>query len=396
MGFLVNEKQFINDNIFKYEERMNSQYSQFLDKAPTYVSYYHISNIESITDTGLLNVEQILGPNSPLKYKQINDFPIYGVEQVLLDLNDEEEGLNTSFEGEAIILPNTVKPLPNDFFTISYMDSNYLFMVTQISYDTIKSNNYYKINFTIKSLDGDGVSKLASQTTEKFTCIVENIGTQEKCIIRNDDLSLILKLNTIYKNIVNRYKMLFFNKKYNNFIFVTEDIKIYDKYLSHFMNTNKILNEKYDYETVFLTNEDPTNTFLYEYETSLFRNIETLNKSKLKHVDYSQRLISNPQSCFRFYRDNAVRSVSFLNGTIPYISHELIDRIKSKEVLQTDGIVNKILIDYFNKSTTSIASLDLTALEDYDYIDYSFESFVLIPVILYILRYYYSIFMAIK
>ena len=61
MGFKFDEKTLVNNNIFKYEDKLNSSYTRFLDKTPTYVTYYNINTIESTVDLGFSNVEKILG-----------------------------------------------------------------------------------------------------------------------------------------------------------------------------------------------------------------------------------------------------------------------------------------------------------------------------------------------
>jgi hypothetical protein len=398
MGFLIDDKKFINDNIFKYEERMNSQYSRFLDKNPTFVTYYHINNITSTTDNGFQNVERVLGAESPIRFKQINDFPVYGIEQIILELSEEDQGLDISFDSELIILPNTIQPLPDDFFTISYLDKNYLFRVTGVNYDTIKSNNYYKITFTAKSLTADGIANLQLQVEEKYNCIIRNIGTQEKCLIKEDDYANILKLNDVYAQLALQYKMLFFNKKYNSFIINIEDIELYDKYLTYFINEHKLFMERYDYNTTFLINEDSTNTFMIEYEKCFYRIIEKQKKILLPDsLLYSQGYVKNVNSIFHYYRDLRVKSVNFTSlDTIPYVNSDIIQRIKSGIKLETEGILTSILIDYFNNSITSIYNIDIEKLKSIDYIDYNLESFILIPVILYIIRYYYSKFMTIN
>lgn len=146
MGQILQDKVFLNANIFQFEKRLESQYTIFLDKIPTFVTYYHISVNNSMTDSGFLNVDEIVGNDSPIKFQKIDDFPIYGIEAIQLDLSDEDEGLNSSYESEGIILPNTIKPLPNDYFTITYLSKEYIFMVNNIDYDTIKSNNFDKFN----------------------------------------------------------------------------------------------------------------------------------------------------------------------------------------------------------------------------------------------------------
>lgn len=223
MGYLLDEKKMINDNIFLYEERLNSQLSRFLEKSPTFVTYYHINDNESTVDLGFQNIERILGPNSPVRFNEIKDFPIYGIDQIILSLSDELQGVDSSYEGDAIILPNTITPYPNDMFTVNYLDQTYLFMVTEVAYDTIKSNNYYKITFTVKSMDQTHIDYLTNQTNDKFHCILDNIGTKEKAIIRSDDLDQLILLNEIYKNIAEYFKLLFFNAKYNSFLFKNAD-----------------------------------------------------------------------------------------------------------------------------------------------------------------------------
>ncbi len=395
MGHLIDEQSFINNNIFKYEERMNSQYSRFLDKTPTFTTYFNIDNITSITDTGFLNVERIIGSNSPVKFKQINDFPVYGVESVLLDLSDDEVGLDISYDGELIILPNTIVPLPNDCFTISYLNKDYLFMVTDVKFDTIKSNNYYKISFTIKSLSSETRLQLLSQVDENYNCILTNIGTQEKCIIRSDMYEKILFMNTTYREICNKYKTLFYNLRYNSFLFVNDvdSMKYYDKYLTHFINTHKLFNEKYDYDTLFLINEDDSHTFPIEYEKSLYRILERNKKSLLSnHINYSITGINNATSIFKYYNDNVIKSIYFSNIGDPYISDELLNNI-STGTSSIENIVHKTIIDYFNNSINVIDEFNMEPLAEIDYINYDLNSFILIPIVLFILRTYYNKFM---
>lgn len=395
MGFLIDEKQFINDNIIQFEDRLNSQYSRFLDKNPTFVTYYHINNIESITDTGLNNIEQIIGPNSPLKFQKISDFPVYGVESILLDLVEDDEGLTSSYDGELIILPNTIKPLPGDFFTIDYLGRQFLFMVNEVKYDTIKSNNYYKISFHIDSLEEDITDNLEKQIQEKYNCVFRNIGTQEKCLILEDDVEKLQKLNNIYKLIVDKYKVLFFNKRYNSFIFedVENNIKIYDKFLTEFIIRNKLFQEKYNYNTLFLVNEDSSNRLPVEYENSVYRNIEKNKKELINNVTYGYSIIKNVDSVFNLYNDVYIRGINFVNNDFDYINPSLIEQIQTLEKSEDNNVVYNTIIDHFNNRLDSIYTFDLDELDDVMYINYDFETFILIPILLYIIKLYVNKFM---
>jgi len=395
MGYLIDEKQFINQNIILYEEKMNSQYSRFLDKNPTFVTYYHINNIESIADTGFQNVEAIIGDNSPLRYQKIKDFPIYGLDPILPDLSDDEEGLTISYDSELIILPNTIKPTPHDFFTIDHLGKTFLFMVNDVKYDTIKSNNYYKISFHIDSVDDDETENLEKQVQEVYNCIFRNIGTQEKCLILEEDAEKLKKLNDIYKLIVDRYKILFFNKRYNSFIFedVKNNVKVYDKFLTEFIIRNKLFQEKYNYNTLYLVNEDPTNRFPVEYEHCIYRIIERNKKESINNIRCGYNIIRNQDSIFNVYSDIYIRGINFVNDEFDYINPDLIEQIQTGEKFYNNTVVYDTIVDHFNGRLDAIYAFDLTRLEDIEYINYDFESFILIPILLYILKLYVNKFM---
>lgn len=384
MGYIINDKDFINDNIFKFEKRLESQYTIFLDKNPTFVTYYHINNVNSIADSGLLNVEEILGKESPIQFQKINDFPIYGIDQIKLDLSDEDEGLNSSFEGEGIILPNTIKPLPNDYFIISYLDESYIFMITQIDYDTIKSNNFYRVNFYLKSISNESVKLLENQTLDRFNCIFKNIGTDEKCLIEEDVCDIIVRMNKAYNNIVKRYITLFYSAKFNSLLFNDFSNLIYDKYLTHFVNSNNILNEKDEYNTISLSNQDDGIIFLNEYDESIYPSIEECDIDELRDCRYIYRPITYDQSIFIQYNMDNVRSTLFIDiGTNHYLPEEYISNILSNSNTYSN-IIEECLVKYFNGKLT-VRHFNIHDFEKFK-VSYTLDDFRQVPIMLYIVR----------
>lgn len=394
MGKLLNTKTYIDENIFKYEERLSSQYNIFLDKSPTFTIYYHINNLNSITDTGFQNIEKVLGKDSPIRFQKIKDFPIYGIDTMKLDLQDDEEGLNISYEGEGIILPNTIVPMPNDFFIITYLGKRYVFMVTGINYDTIKSNGFYSINYQLKSIDDTDFEEMEDQVLENYTCIYDNIGTEDKCLLQDDELEIYKKLDDLYTKLVTRYKVLFYSKRFNSLLFHGTNQKyIYDKYLTHFVEENKLLNMPDDYDTMVLCNEDYVKEFDLEYELSFYNCIEEKNRDDLKPARAMDINITYPNSVFTQYSANNIKSVWFIpSGGYEYVRDDFIRNIHHNTMPKIKHPIEELLIKYFNDGIESISMINIEELSKYR-IKYDRKDFILVPVLLFILRYYVEKFM---
>ena len=82
MAFLINEEKMIEDNIFKYNNRINSQVSRFLDKSPVFVTYFHLNVNETTVDEGFQDVESIVSGRSPLRFQKIENFPILKTQNI--------------------------------------------------------------------------------------------------------------------------------------------------------------------------------------------------------------------------------------------------------------------------------------------------------------------------
>jgi len=419
-GFNFNEQNFINNNIFKFEDRLNSQTTRFLEQSPSYVTYFNIIKIESMVDLGFSNIENLLGPESPLQYSEIKDFPIYGIEPIQLHLEDGDAGLDGSYEGEAIILPNTIKPTPHDFFILNYVGKDFIFMITSVDYDTIKSNNYYKCEFKVKYIHTDEVERIRKQVSEGYTCINTNIGTQDKAIIQDDEVALLKQLQFIYDNISERFRMYFFKDKYNSFIFKNRcGYLIYDRYQASFIQKHGIFNNKNDHMTIMVHNEDETEDFLFEYDNSIYRLIELKRPDLVKRTAFSISQVENMYSVFNYYGDNNVISIRFRRGEFCYIHEPLTTAIKSGELINptcdhrpeiqynintqeritiTDKFVHdpcpnkpfdeidKIIIKYMNNNISSVFDIDMKELNNIVFFEYNWENFIKIPIFLYIIR----------
>ena len=198
MPIKINEMNAINENAFIYEDRIKSPSARLLDTTQTYTNYFHINNNETTTDAGFIDVEEYLGNRSPVRFGKIENFPIYGLEQIVIQLQEDDIGLDGNYEGEAIILPGTIKPVQNDFFTIPILKDSYVFRVTDIQYDNVMPDNFYKITFKLEYIDSDYIKQLEEQTVDEYVCVLDNYGTEEKCIIEKSCFTKVKEIQNMY------------------------------------------------------------------------------------------------------------------------------------------------------------------------------------------------------
>ena len=401
MGFKFDEKLLVNNNIFKYEDKLNSAFTRFLETTPTYVTYYNINSVESTVDLGFSNVDKILGSESPIRYSEVKNLPIYGMEAIQLDIDESDEGMDSSYDGELIILPDTITPYPDDFFILEHKGYNFLFRVTAVNYDTIKSNNFYKISFTIKYVTEEDSKKILNQVTEKFTCIVGNIGTEDRCIIEDGVYELLQRMKYLYSEICERYKMFFYNKKYNVIMYydAEEMLGIYDRYVNMFIQKHGLFYDKETHRAIYLNNEDETCCFPIEYDNSLFKVFEA--RKKIKRYPYNNfkiQEIKNIYSVFKYYSAK-VYSVRFKGGSVEYFPHQIIDAMvsgnipdKTAESVFPFDEADRLIVKYMNDQIDSIHNIDFDSLEEFTYFQPEWANMIKVPLLLYVMKGYYKLF----
>ena len=256
MGIIIDEKRMVEDNIFKYEDRLKSPVSRFIETTPTFVTYYHVNPDISTVDEGYKDVHSILGSHSPIRYNKIESFPLYGIDQIVLQLQEMDQGLDTTYEGDAVIVPGSIKPLQNDFFVIPYLKEPYLFRVTEINYDTIMPDNYYKIGFTLEYLEIEKIESIENQVSEKYTCILENIGTENTCVIELESKDTLDAIDEMYDDMASTYRSIFYNDRHNCFLGeMGSGLYLYDPLQTQFINEHQLFNRKNDLSCLILTDE---------------------------------------------------------------------------------------------------------------------------------------------
>lgn len=377
--------------MFLYEQRVKSPISRFIDQTPTFVDYYHIDNSETTADVGYKTAFSIIGKRSPLRFKKIKDFPLYGINPIVLNLEEDDQGLDTSFEDDAVIVPGTIRPLENDFFTIHTSNDVYLFRVTALNYDSIMSDNYYKISYKFESLDETTISNLKEQVISEYTCLLENIGTEKQCILESGVKELIDNIDTMYSDMANTYISVFYNERHNVFLGESGPNQfIYDPYQTAFINKHKLFNRKTDLETLLLTEQITDNKARIKYEKSVYRFIERRNHKLVNNFNYVLYPAYNkPETSFaRWYE----RNVSILDMPSQYepvqemamFSNEFVTSIQLNG--EQDSKVASLIQRFVRNEEIKLQDIPLDLNEELLHLDANLEVFFFTPIILYIIK----------
>ena len=76
-GFVFSEETLINGNLFKFEQRLKSHVSKYVEGSGELLTTYFSQDENSSTvDRGIQDVDQLFGNKAPSKYIQINNLPL--------------------------------------------------------------------------------------------------------------------------------------------------------------------------------------------------------------------------------------------------------------------------------------------------------------------------------
>lgn len=394
MPLVIDRNKMVDDTAFDFENRLKSKAAQFQETPPTFVTYYHISEDDTMTDVGFNDVESIVGKRSPVRYKRIKDFPISGLEQILLQIEDNDYGLDTTFSGEGTINPGTLKPLQNDFFKIPYLKGFYLFRVTEVNYDVLISNTYYKIVYQLESIEEERYNQIDNQLVGTFNCIMDNIGTDQHAIIEEEYVNLLSKIHDIYNDIVDTMISVFYDETHNVLIY-NDGLKLfYDPLATEFINKHGLLNDRNKIKTYMLSDQFKDSLRKIKYEKSVYRFIERKNLDGMNNFGfYMMPLIAKESSFYQWGVNNVYYIDIPINNCAGNVldltklfSDEFVITIAENKEITTQSSYAKLIATYLLNDELSITDIPLDLNQYMINMCMTMEVFLLTPIILYIIR----------
>jgi hypothetical protein len=389
---IINETRFVENNIFEYEKRLQSPLNRFIDKSPTLVTYYHINNDETTVDGGFEDIEAYIGDNSPIVFNKITDFPIYGLQQINPQIIEDDQGIDVNYEAEAYILPHTIKPFQNDAFVINVLNEHdtYIFRVTSIEYDNIHPDNYYKIDFKLESVDPFTLERLEEQCIDTYVCVLDNIGTEDNCILKTDLYDKYKRLQDIYEDLSNTYINIFYNERYNTLLGSKECAeKVYDPYLIHFVNNWGLFNKKNELTTYIFSQELQDTRFRFKYEKSIYRFIERHDIRLINNFRYyTYKGVDLRYSSFSLWNDESINILEiptdyYDDKTSLIFTDEFLDIIRNNKPIESD--YGKVLKAYI-LGKVEIKDIPDSLPDALYSLNANMEFFFITPILLYIIR----------
>lgn len=207
--------------MYQYDKFLHSRINKYTGDGKTLVTYYNINDGQSSTSLGMETHYQILGRDSPLRYDRITNMILLAFSQ----LNPEETNASTtnvrnySLSGEAFVIPGTIMPKENDFFTVNHLNMNHLFRVTQVTQDGLNTDGSYKIMYTLHSTDDSEINALNRQVVNNLRMDLQTIGGSDLTpIIGEKDYELRSRLISMTNDMIESYIAKFYDKTHNCFI----------------------------------------------------------------------------------------------------------------------------------------------------------------------------------
>ena len=388
------------------------QFSKFLESNPLFVTYYHINRNESIADSGFGDIEEFLGPTSPIRFNEIKEFPIYGITDLIPDIeNDEQKGLDLTLDVNGlIILPNTIQPQADDFFYLKLpgMPVGCLFHVTDYKYTSFNSNDFYTIDGTLDYVLNQSTTdkiyrKLQAQVVERYTCIFDNIGTEDKCLVKSDELEYANSLSSLVDSLRESFCSTYLDPELGIFTYrdfstgYGECTYYYDLYLIEFLRETHLFDAVTQDWCIALNYDDvlPVN-FKDLYKRSIFYAVQNKTTKFLeKYPYYTTSGILKVVSPFYTHRLSAysvqlmyerfpmkAHASSYKTGLIAeYFPLELTSAILGSDTSSLQTYMDQVIQNYLSGTLTSFDENSFLK----DDLRPSMRNYKYIPIMMYIL-----------
>lgn len=384
----LNIQNNIEDITEGFKNTYSNPYYPFIDKGKTVVTYFSQSNELSTLDEGNLKAYSDRGKLSPIKFNRIEKVVIYGIEKIMISLQNGDFGVEADdITGEGTMLPG-LDPKPNDYFIIDHYKNKFLFKITDVSIGTPEVEDIYQIRYRYIKNDSDNI---LDNVVGNYTMIVSNVGTNYKAVIENHDLQFIKSLEDIMYKLKDYYCSLFFNDRVETFIVEELFQLVYDPVLIEFIIRNKLFNHNGLY--IYTQQMHLEKTFIIEYDKTLFKCIEdkdiksvenVMNNAYLEKINQPMSILSMRQE--KYFRAKYVSDTSNIpkyETIMNIFDSDFVEGIINNNILDIPDRLENIVINYMNDKT--ITKEDVSILNEIDFKPTK-RLFYMLPIVIFIIQ----------
>lgn len=310
---LRRQKDIITRSTDSYITATTEAYSEYFEGSPSYVTYFSIDRDYSTEDIGLEAVNSFTGADSPTKYKQIMDTRIYGIDALQVSNDITERGLQSTINGEFVMKPDSgITPVAGDFFVFNYEGmTEHLFKVTDVQFDKITPNKYYRCAFALYPFNIDDIYDNISGS---YTVSYSDDGT---AILTEEEAATSDSAKDLVDAMIDKYESMFYDEDSDTFAYLDPagSTFYWSPYLQHFMHDTKCMS-RYDQEIlteIYISdiNEADFPKVYSEkmYRNSIFRNLTTQNST----VRFPQTFLAVDNTNLKL-----IRNLPFFNSRMEF------------------------------------------------------------------------------
>lgn len=367
---IFSEENLINDNIFKFEQRLQSHVNKYIEGGAILTTYIHQDANSTTVDRGTQDIDQLFGNKSPLRFNEIKNFPLYGFGQTNPDNTDENQIEDFNVEGDCIILPSTITPNVYDFFMINHLKMKALFQVTSVNFDSMKVEGYYKIHYRLYSTEIETIDNMYKQVIGYYSMDLNAVGSITNPVIQDDEFIHRRQVQQMVNKMIESYKALYYNAKHNCFLYHHPQLGLdfFDMCGNEFIAKHGLMNPENSGKVIVLHNKINDIQFPLFYNNSIYNWLEVGAPERLLQkfhymLNYAE---GYPYSSFVQWGDDDVQIMQPLalhQVGINSSDYSFFDETQLNSFLDKNNEpkneIDKLIWKYIHNGT-SINSLDIS------------------------------------
>lgn len=406
MGYITQSQAIVTNAAEMLETIYSTSFTQFIQGLgqPVLVEWYNYNSALSTVQDGTLDIDHLIGRESPVRYNYIPNMPAYGMNRDLLPQLEYGDSMpaDMHMDLEITVLPNVFRPQPYDHLVYRFGpngDRVILFRVNNITIGSIRNNDYYKVNLHMVDIDDEEyILALNKQVVKTFIVDLDRVGTNENCLIEDSVHYKCKDIDRLVADLVDEYRTLFYSERYNAVVYQEgKNQASYDPHLNNFIiNTHMLEKER---NSVTMVVFDQGVEFREEYSNTFYRAMETGKKKFVNRnlhwqpVSFSRKNV-NPFAYYgldHVYKVHVFDDPDDLNEETSYQNYEFLIRLDNGIA---DGLhaIEKAIVKYLLNPEDLASLFDDPQLEELQMIKLKYNKYYyeMIPMVVFLLRKYTS------